>query len=136
MHFTLTAHGFRLTRQENLSIEKQVAKLIRFMPIEQPDYPLLDIIMRKQTKKGHAHFKETILKEKSAYPLKGYEAADSPIYYDGTLNLSLPKKRIATKMLGKTPSEALHDGFDELFRQLDIYKGLHFPNDSTYDTHR
>ena len=136
MHITVSTKLFRITDRDYSYVVRLAGKLVKFMPWEDPDYPLLDVIIRKHKKKSLNHIEKRLIKEESVRPLHGHESIDNPIYYDGTLGLILPKKRIVAKMLGKSVHEAVKDGFDELFRELDIYKGAHFEEDSEYFDHR
>lgn len=124
MHFTLTTKHFKISEKDYKVIVKLTEKLLQFTPWKDPDFPLLDIIIRKHKKKSRNH-----------QPLHGHETIDNPVYYDGTVDLILPKKRLVTKMLGKTVHEAIKDGFDELFGELETYKGRYFRNDSEYFDH-
>ncbi|OGH17291.1 MAG: hypothetical protein A3C30_01665 [Candidatus Levybacteria bacterium RIFCSPHIGHO2_02_FULL_40_18] len=124
MKYTISTKLFRLSDKDYKYIQKLAEKLLQFIPFKDSDYPLLEIVLRKNKKKS--------LK---VQPLHGHEAADNPVYYDGKLDLILPKKRLVSKMLGKTVDEAIKDGFDELFRELETYKGLHFGSDSEYYDH-
>jgi ribosome-associated translation inhibitor RaiA len=136
MRLTITTKQFQVIDNDHRYIEKLVKKLERFSPWKDLDYPHLDIILRKHKKKSLDHTQDKLVSEDSVLPLHGHETVDNPVYYDGVLNLILPKKRLVATMLGETVQMAVKDGFDELFRELDKYKGLHFANDSKYDTHR
>ncbi|MEK7605918.1 MAG: hypothetical protein AAB478_05370 [Patescibacteria group bacterium] len=136
MHFTITTKLFHISDKDCQYIEKLVKKLLQLTPWKEPDYPLLDILLRKHRKKSLDHIEKRLILEGAIQPKHGHETIDNPVYYDGTLDLILPKKRIVANMLGKTVHEALKDGFDELFLELDKYKGLHFANDSEYYNHR
>ena len=136
MHFTITTKLFHLSDIECRYIERLVKKLLQFAPWKEPDLPLLEIVVRKHKKKSLNHIEKRLISEGTVEAKPGHETIDNPIYYDGTLDLILPKKRIVAKMLGKTVREALKDGFDELFLELDKYKGMHFANDSEYHSHK
>lgn len=136
MHFTVTTKQFHLSDNEYEHIERLVKKLLRFTPWTEPDYPLFEIIIRRHKKKSLDHTEKRLISEGAVEPKPAHETVDSPVYYDGTLDLVLPQKRVVSKMLGKTVREALKDGFDELFLELDKYKGLHFANDSEYYSHK
>lgn len=136
MRFTITTKLFHLSDNEYLYIERLVKKILQFTPWKEPDLPFLEIVIRRHKKKGLNHIEKRLITEGAVEPKPGHETVDNPIYYDGALDLILPKKRIVAQMLGKTVREALKDGFDELFLELDKYKGLHFANDSEYYNHR
>lgn len=136
MHFTVTTKQFHLSDNEYRHLERLVKKLLQFTPWKEPDYPLLDVILRKNRKKSLNHIEKRLISESALLPKQRHETIDNPIYFDGTLELILPKKRIVAQMLGKTVREALKDGFDELFLELDKYKGMHFVNDSEYYSHK
>lgn len=136
MHLTVSTKLFRITDRDYSYIVRLAGKLVEFMPWEDPDYPLLDIVIRKHKKKSLDHIERKLVSEGSVRPLHGHETIDSPVYYDGTLDLILPQRRLVAKMLGKTVHEAIKDGFDELLAELDTYKGLHFVDDSEYFDHR
>ncbi len=124
MRYTISTKLFHLSDKDNEYIKKLAEKLLAFSPFKDPDYPLLEIVIRRHKKKSL-----------TVQPLSGRKIIDNPVYYDGTLDFILPKKRLVAKMLGKTVEEAIKDGFDELFRELDTYKGLHFKEDSKYFDH-
>jgi len=136
VRFTITAKKFQIEDKDYQYIERVVKKLLKLFPGKDPDYPLFDIVIRKHKKKSFDHAEKRLISQGLAQPLHGHENIDNPIYYDGTLDFILPKKRLITKMLGKTVREAIKDGFDELFIELDKYKGLHFKDDSEYFDHR
>lgn len=136
MHFIVTTKQFHLSDNEYRYLERLVKKLLQFTPWKEPDFPLLEIIIRRHKKKSLDHIEKRLISESAVKPKPEHETIDNPIYFDGTLELILPKKRIVTKMLGKTAREALKDGFDELFIELDKYKGMHFVNDSEYYSHK
>lgn len=132
MHFTISTKKFRISDKDFRYVERLVRKLVQFSPWKDPDYPLLDVIIRKHRKRSRDHIERRLIAEDSVHSLPGHETVDEPVYYDGTLDLILPKKRLVANMLGRTVDEAIKDGFDELFRELDTYKGLHFADDSEY----
>lgn len=135
MNFTISIKQLRLSQNESIYIEKLVKKVMNLCPWDEPDLPLLEIVIRRHKTKSLNHLETRLIAEGSIAPLPGHEIMDNPVYFDGTIDLILPKKRIIAKMLGKTVQEAVKDGFDELFRELDKYKGFNFVNDSEYYNH-
>jgi hypothetical protein len=135
MRYTISSKLFQLSDRHLQHIERLVEKLTRFGPYGEADEVLLNIIIRRHNKKSLNHIEKRLAADLTVNPIHGHEFTDSPVYYDGTLDFILPKKSIVAKMLGKNVDEALKDGFDELFRELDAYKGLHFPDDSEYVNH-
>ncbi len=136
MHFTVSTKLFRISDKDYRYIVRYAIKLLAFTPWKTPDYPLLDIVIRKHTRKSLDHLEKRLIAEREVKPLHEHETIDNPVYYDGTLDLILPQRRLVAKMLGKTVHEAITDGFDELLAELDTYKGLHFVDDSEYFDHR
>lgn len=136
MRYTISTKLFHLSDKDNQYIKKLAEKLLAFIPFKDGDYPLLEIVIRRHKKKSLNHIEKRLISNLSVQPLAGHENVDNPVYYDGTLDLILPKKRIVSKMLGKTVDEAIKDGFDELIRELDDYKGLYFESDSKFYDHK
>lgn len=136
MNLIITTKKFRLLGNDQQYIGKLVKKILRFIPWKDDDYPLLEIILRKHKKKSLDHSEKKLIAKDLVRPLAGHETIDNPVYYDGTVDLILPKKRLVANMLGKTVHEAIKDGFDELFSEIDTYKGLHFSGNSKYYSHQ
>lgn len=121
MKTILATKKFRLQTDDKQYLEKLTEKLAHFMPLKNPDFPLLEIIIRK--------YKKTIRGN------RGKRGTESAVYYEGTLELVLPKKRLIGKMLNRTVHEAIKDGFNALFREIEKYKGFHFSGYSKYYSH-
>lgn len=113
MNYTITMKQFHLSDDDLIDIETKIKKLEKVIPWNNPDFPVLSIILRQHHKRSLSR------SEKLSH---GHETINSPTYYDGTLDLVLPRKRIISQMLGKTPLQVFMDGFDELLRELKKYK--------------
>lgn len=132
MHVTLSTKHFHLSENTSAYLKKLIKKLVKKLPWEEPDYPLLDIVLRMHEKKSFHHAKKLHIEELTTQPESGHRIIDNPVYYDGIIKLPLPQRVLVVNLLGKTPSDAIKRGFDDLFRELDTYKGLHFVDDSEY----
>ena len=129
MQIRITSKQFHISEQDNIFIQKRVGKLLELLPWKDPDFPTLDITLRNYKERGKRdHAVDDTFPNKQ----KRFNNPDSPTYYEGLICLGLPRKKLVVKILGKTLTEGLRDGFDELFREFEKYKGMYFAENSTY----
>lgn len=136
MVYTIALKRCRLSDFAFKYIEEHVVKLAQFLSDFDPDLLLLNLVIRKHKKRRLNHISESVLDRGETQIGTANPKAEAPLYYDGTIVLVLPKKPLIVHFLGQTLSEAVSIGFERLFKELDTYKGKHFPNDSEYFDHR
>ncbi len=132
MQVRVTTKQFHISKEDNIFIQKKVGKLLELLPWKDPDFPTLDITLRNYKERGKKD--HVIDDDYENFPSKEkrFKNPDSPTYYEGLVCLTLPKKKLIVKILGKTLTEALKNGFDELFREFEKYKGMYFTDNSAY----
>ncbi len=134
MRYAITVKKCSLSIATERKIEKQVKKLTQFLPGFSNQALFLEIVMRKHRKKSFDHLEKRLIGNNEITPAGNRPLLDSPVYYDGTIKLILPKKPLIVHMLGKTADNALLNGFHTLIKELKIYKGKHFQENSEYSS--
>lgn len=109
MVYTIATKGCKLSDKILDHIEKHIKKLVSFLPQFDPDLPFFELIIKKHKRKR--------------------------LNYDGTIMLRLPKKPLATHIIGANIDEAINIGFKRIVKELKTYKGEHFQSDSGYFDH-
>ncbi len=122
MRYTVTAKLCSLSQEVEGYIMQESIRLTDYLSGVDSEIPHLDIIIRKNKKKGLNN-------------IEGKKVVDNPIFYDGTLKLMLPKKPLVVNILGKTIDEALKTGFKTLKKTLETYKGEHMKSYSKFKDH-
>ena len=137
MKYTVTTKHLKLSEKTLAHIERHVKKINHMLPFLDPDAVTLDFVLRKNRKKRLNHIKIEIFEED--HQEKSIEQinpkAESPIYYDGTIKMILPKKPLVVHIAGENIDQAINIGFERLFKELETYKGRHLVDDSEYFNH-
>lgn len=118
-------------------IERYARKFARLISNynENPDLPLLDIVIEKHKKKGLDPIVETVSQNHETKFITKYLKTPSSVYYKGKILLRLPKKPLVVHFLGATINQAVDEGFTQIFKELETYKGKHLSSDSEYFNH-
>lgn len=132
MRFIITSKHVDFSERDYACLEKNALKITKLIPWKDPDYPRLEIIIKSHKKRNLNSNDKILIAENSSNKTRGHKAIDNSTFYEGTLNLILPQKRLIARMIGKTPCETLKDGFNELMREFDIYKAKYFKEDSEH----
>ncbi|MCL5411716.1 MAG: hypothetical protein M1150_03165 [Patescibacteria group bacterium] len=132
MEYLISTKKFQLSDSSLRYLDRKLKRLSRFLSDMAIDLPLLEIIIRKHKKRRLDHILENVSVDPEVNIVSVTPKSSSPVYYDGTMRLQLPKKPIVAHFDGKTVDEALEVGFKRLTRELDTYKGEHFGSDSEY----
>lgn len=105
----ITTKNFKLSHDLDKLLKQLVSKIDHQLPNLVSDLPLVDLIIKKNPRKGN--------------------------FFEGKLMLSLPKKNLIAHFEGASLGLSLHEGFDKLLKELKKYKGMHYSSDSTYFDH-
>lgn len=132
MKYTLAVKHFSLDPVCEEFVVRQVEKLGRFLKDIDHESLVVEIVI-KQEKARSSHHEGGV---EGDYLDKKRNRDLSPYYYSGTLHLSLPNKMLVATLDGAHEEEALRAGFDRLFREVEKYKGKHFPSYSRYQDKR
>lgn len=138
MKYTISTKHLKLSDKTLGHIEKHIEKINHMLSHLQPDISELDLLIRENKKKRlndrnlEAFVENEMLKAKNRVNAKIL----SPIYFDGTIKLTLPKKPLTIHLHGTTLDEAINVGFDRLFGEIETYKGKHYTGNSEYFDHR
>lgn len=141
MIYSISTKGCKLPDEKLDYINKHIEKLVQLLPNLNSDLAFLELIIRRHKKKrlDHMlkHIKETSGGNQQAKKLTTINLkASSPVYYNGTIMLRLPKKPLVAHIFGTTIDEAINIGFERLVKELETYKGEHFQGHSEYSNHR
>lgn len=132
MRYTFTVKNFSPEPACEEFVVRQMDKLSRYLKDVDQESLVVEIVL-KQDKARSPHHEGgvggTVVDKKRSRDL-------SPYYYSGTIHLRLPKKMLVATLEGAHAEEALRVGFDRLFREIEKYKGKHFPSYSQYQDNR
>lgn len=138
MKYTISGKHLRLSDKTLGHIVVHIKKINHVLPDLNPDIAELDLLIRENKKKKLHDVKPEDLKENLMQKAKAkvISKALSPIYFDGTIKLVLPRKPLTIHLKGASIDEAINVGFARLFREIEIYKGKHYSSNSEYFDHR
>lgn len=109
MNYTLTLKGLQLEEDAEEVLKKHVASLKRKLMHFAFDIPQFSLVIKKH-EKNH--------------------------YYSGIMTLHLPKKPLIARIGGHSVKDVIHEGFDKINREFEVYKGKHFKGSSKYPDHK
>lgn len=108
MIYNISAKNCHLSKLTKENIEKNIINLSKYLSNFTEDLPLFFLLIRWHRKKD---------------------------YYDGSIILRIPKKPLFATFKGDSIYESVQLGFERIRRELEEYKGLHFPSYSEYFDH-
>lgn len=123
MDYKLTTKNCRVSDTTRQYLKVHVKKIGRFLEKTVGELPKAEIIIRRQKKRRLNH-------------LTSNPKASSPIYYELSVKIVLPKKPLFVHFQGKTIEEAIDVCFHRLLKELEKYKGKHISSYSKYLDHR
>lgn len=126
--YTFAVKHFSLDPACEEFVVRQVEKLRRFLKDIDHESLVVEIVVRQEKARSPHH--EGGVEGESLDKKRNRDL--SPYYYSGTIHLRLPKKMLVATLDGAHAEEALRVGFDRLFREIEKYKGKHFPSYSQY----
>ena len=137
MKYTISTKHCSLSDKNLEHIDQHIAKINRMLPNLGSDAAELDIVIRQNKKRRLNHIKLDEFEENHGTLTIGYTNPKSPdpIYINGTIKLTLPKKPLAVNLEGASIDEAINIGFERLFKELKTYKGKHYASNSEYFDH-
>lgn len=122
MKYTVSTKHCILSEKTLKHLRRHIEKLDQMLPGFDPDLVSLDIVFRRKRERKLNHTNPT-------------PKAPDFIYFEGTIKMVLPKKPLIVCFKENTIDQAVNIGFERLFKEIETYKGKHFPNDSEFYNH-
>ena|SRR3990167_8409283 len=132
MKYAITCKSFRLTKLENNMVKEFVQKISKLLVTFGKEALYVNVVLRRHKKNSLDHLVKRFIKEQEISHFINHRSIDSPIYFDGTVFIPLPRKTLTSYMLGKSVKEALSTVFENLKEEIAKYKGKHFKGHSGY----
>lgn len=124
-----TAKGFRISQRTFKHLDFHLKKIIRAFPRLNPELALFDLLIKKSKKKYH-------LKRHHHHSFTGYSDRKGALaFFEGSINLRLPKKPLRVEFKGRTADECVDTGVKVLKKEVAKYKDLHYKSQSKYPNH-
>jgi len=125
-----TAKGFKISESAFRHINYHLKKFTRLLPNLNPDLPRFNFFIRKNISRYHLkrhyhHYFTNYLDRKGALA-----------FFEGSVNLKLPKKPLIVRFKGQKLNECVDRGIKTLKKELQKYKDLHFKAQSEYPDHQ
>lgn len=136
MDYKLTTKNCRVSDTTRQYLEVHVKKLGRFLEKIVGELPKAEIIIKRQKKRRLNHLIERFIFNHGVSFLTSNPKAPSPIYYELSVKIVLPKKPLFVHSQAKTIEEAIGVCFHRLLKELERYKGKHVSSYSKYLDHR
>jgi len=137
MKYAVTMKHMKLSNKVLARIKRHVQKLSVLFSEMEEDLPFLEIIVKKHKKRRLNHVTDEIRFDDTIETIESVSPKyHSPVYYDGTIKLILPRKSLVAHTKGFLPDQAIDKGFVRLMKEAKTYKGKHFTGNSEYFDHR
>lgn len=130
MRLKITHKGFQIPIKFYNHLNFHLEKITKQLSTLKDDLLVVNLNIKKISQKYHSkkHYQHSF----TSYADRKLALA----FFEGTINLSLPKKSINLNFKGQSLDEIIDKGIDRLKKEIQKYKNLHSKSQSKYPNHQ